>query len=119
MASVRKSLLWGGIAFGVVLAAIIGFRLDQAALAVVVGLTCGVGASIPVSLLIVSVLNKRATEQTGGKPRRPPAAPPVYIVTPQTQLKAGGLRDWPEEYALPAPRQRRFSIIGEEEMEEL
>jgi hypothetical protein len=119
MSSLRKSLLWGGIAFGVVLAAIIGFRLDQAALAVVVGLTCGVGASIPVSLLIVAVLNKRAKEQTKNEARAAPPSPPVYVVTPQTQLKSGRVREWPEEYALPAPRQRRFSIIGDEEMKEL
>ena len=108
----RSAAIWGSTAFGVTLALIIGLRLDRLALTVLVGVVCGVGASIPTALLIVTLTNRRYEKR---RPARPPAltAPPVILVTsprdPQTQ--------WPAAHPLPAPSQREFAVIGDEILE--
>ncbi len=117
--SLRRSLLWGLIAFGVVLAGIIGVRLEQAALTVVVGVGCGVGASVPTSILIVALMHRRNEKQDNRK--RPLAAqqPQVVVVTPQAAPQIQQAGAWPEQFALPVPSQRQFSVIGEDEVTDL
>ena len=112
--SVRKSIVWNAAAFGVVLAIIIGIRLEQAALTAVVGVVCGVGASIPTGLLVVMLLRRRDDKQRARV--RESQQPPVVVVTAPTapaQLPQGSA--WPGAFptALP-PAQREFSVIGEE-----
>jgi hypothetical protein len=119
--SLRRNLLWGAIAFGVALALVIGIRLDQAALAVVAGVTCGVGASIPTGLLVVFLLRRRdaAGERQGARRYgREMASPPVVVVTSPTvpQLPQGTA--WPGAYGAPQPAQREFAVIGEEGVED-
>ena len=118
-ASLRRGLLWGLIAFGIVLAGIIGVRLEQAALTVVVGVGCGVGASIPTSIVIVALMHKRNDLQGDHKRRLAAQQPPVVVVTPQAapQIQQPGV--WPEQYTLPVPKQRQFSVIGEDEFTDL
>jgi hypothetical protein len=102
------------MAFGVALAVVIGVRLEQAALAVLVGVVCGVGASIPTSLLIVSLL-RRQDQRTQEQRRRgmyPMQQPPVVVVTPPNAPQL----PQPVNWSAPAPAQRQFTVIGEEEM---
>ncbi len=138
--SLQYSGAWGAAAFGTTLAIIIGLRLDQAALAAMVGVICGIGASIPTSLLIVTLLRmrdegrlwspehsrRREAQSTGrkvrgarwmaqnqwGEARQPP---PVVVVTTPSVPQVQQSTTWPGEYAAPLPAQRQFSIIGEEE----
>jgi len=117
--SLRRTLAWGIIAFGVALAVIIGVRLEKAALTVIVGVTCGVGASIPTSLLIVALLQRRNDRREEKKRQLMTQPPPVVVVTPQAMPQAHQPGAWPQEYTLPLPSQRQFSVIGEEETEEL
>jgi hypothetical protein len=117
--SLRRTLAWGGIAFSVALAVIIGVRLEKAALTVIVGVTCGVGASIPTSLLIVALLQRRNDRREEKKRQLMTQPPPVVVVTPQAIPQAHQPGTWPQEYTLPLPSQRQFSVIGEEETEEL
>jgi hypothetical protein len=116
--SLRRTLAWGAIAFGVALAAVIGVRLEKAALTVVVGVTCGVGASIPTSLMIVALLQRRNEKRDERKRQLTTQPPPVIVVTPQAPPQSRQPGTWPEEYTLPLPSQRQFSVIGEEETEE-
>jgi hypothetical protein len=123
--SVRRHLLWGAIAFGVALALVIGIRLDQAALAVVAGVTCGVGASIPTGLLVVFLLRRRdaaASERRRARRYgREPASPPVVVVTPSSAPQLPQGTAWPGApgaYGAPLPAQREFAVIGEEGVED-
>lgn len=73
------------IAFSVTLAAVVGNRMGGEAMAVVVGVVCGVAASIPMSLLILLVVNrsKRQQEDPGAQVAqlRPQGNyPPVIVV---------------------------------------
>jgi hypothetical protein len=116
--SLRRSLAWGTIAFGVALAVVVGIRLEQAALTVVVGVACGVGASIPTSLLVVALLQKRTDKNQ--RQQQANQTPQVVVLAPQAipQMRGSGA-SWPQEYALPVPTQRQFSVIGEEETTDL
>ena len=116
--SLRRSALWGAIAFGLAMALIVGLRLEKAALTAVVGVICGVGASIPTSLLVVTLLQKRDNRRERGN-RRFGGQPPVVVVTPQSTPQFPPRETWPEEYTLPAQVQRKFSVIGEDETAEL
>ncbi len=117
--SMQRSLRWGAIAFGTVLALIVGVRLEQAALTVLVGLACGVGASIPTSILLVALMRKRSDRRAEKQRQMMPQAPPVVVVTPQAIPQALPPGSRPEEYTLPVPGQRQFSIIGEDDITDL
>lgn len=117
--SVRKSVAWSLVVFGGVLALVIGVRLEEAALAAIVGVACGVGASIPTSYLMVSWLRRRDTRQ---RERAYPAAqPPVVVVTPPTapQLPQRAQEAmWAGAYPTSPPVRREFAVIGEEEADD-
>lgn len=118
----RQSLTWGVVAFGVALAVVIGVRLDRAALAVVVGVACGVMAGIPTSLLIVLLLRRRdaANEKRKARDegREIARQPPVVVVAPPAAPQLPQPTAWPGEYATPLPAQRKFAVIGEEGTED-
>jgi len=69
------------IAFAVTLAVVVGNRMSTDAMAVVIGIVCGVGASIPTSLLIMAAASRRETKEERGQA----AFPPVVIVNPGHQ----------------------------------
>lgn len=98
-----------GLAFAITLAIMIGKRMSAEAMAVVVGIACGVLASVPASLLLLLVLGR---ESRGREDRRGAGAqtyPPVVIVqggTPQA-LPPGMPGYWPS--AAP-PMQREFQV---------
>jgi hypothetical protein len=103
------------MAFVVALAVVIGQRMSTDAMAVVVGIVCGVAASVPTSLLIIFVTGRRWREMRGEE-RSP--YPPVVVVNPGQG--AGGVNSHPHSGAyLPPPAPpatpRRFRVVGEDE----
>jgi hypothetical protein len=119
--SLRQSAAWGAVAFGVALAVVVGVRLDQAALAVTVGVACGVGASIPTGLLVVALMRRQDAAQRDerwvARSERPPPSPPVVVVAPPTAPPLPQSTTWPGAYAAPLPSQRQFAVIGEDELD--
>ena len=118
----RQSGVWGTVAFGVTLAVIIGLRLEQAALAVVVGVACGIAASLPAGLLIFFLLRRR---DSAPAPRARPnygremaGAPPVLVIQSPAMPALPQSTTWPGGYSMPVPAQREFAVIGEEGIED-
>jgi len=110
----RRVKLFAGLVvlvFAVTLAAIIGSRLSDEALAVLAGAVCGVGAAIPTSLLIIAVSQRRRDEQPVQPAAQQGSYPPVVVVTPHSGQSR--FNDW---NALPpslaAPMQRNFTVVG-------
>jgi len=124
--SMRRHLTWGAVAFGVALALVIGMRLDRAALAVIAGVTCGVGASIPTGLLVVYLLRRRdaaGERQAARGYGREVASPPVVVVTAPTAAQLPPGTAWPGAPGaygapVPAPAPREFAVIGAEGVED-
>ena len=120
--SLRQSGIWGAVAFGIALAVVVGVRLDQAALAVVVGVACGVMASIPTSVLIISLLRRRDAKNERRVMRdvehQVVQSPPMVVVAPPATPQLPQQGAWPGGYATPLPAQRQFAVIGEEEIED-
>ena len=123
----RNGIILIGIAFAVALAAIVGNRLSNDALAVVVGAVCGISASIPVTIgLVIAASRNWGREESVRDAERgydyrsnryAPQPPMVIFAPPQpAQLPYG----FPQgQYVAPmsapalgAPRE--FKIIGEE-----
>lgn len=125
----------------------IGSRLSDEAIMTIVGVACGIGASIPVSIgLLIALTRERTTygseeyiePQPDPEPynvyRRPAAPPPqlppqqppqIIVVAPPQQQLPPHLSPYPNYLqppqlgnALPAPMQERnFKIVGEDDGE--
>lgn len=84
----RNFLIPLGLAFGVALALIIGDKLSSDSMAVILGVAVGVAASVPMSLLLVTMMRREQRgSQIGVQPPPqsygPPAMPPpVYLLQP-------------------------------------
>jgi len=107
------------IAFFAGLGVMVGNRMSSEAMAVVVGVVCGVLAGIPTSVLMLVAMRARDRRAAQSQPAQPQPHhyPPVIVVSP------GGPQQLPSPYQSPgtvdgdwqsldAPR-REFRIIGE------
>jgi hypothetical protein len=110
----KKFLPLLGLGFGLGMAWMIGQRMSQDAMAIVLGVAVGVAASIPVSLLIVAVLRWDHRPPYPDVPMHPPQQP--MIVMPQDLFKPQGPQLPPitvgENFQLlPSPKQdSRFAM---------
>jgi hypothetical protein len=113
-----------GAAFAVGLAVVIGTRMSADAMAMVVGVACGMLASLPTSLLLVWALGRRGqanAAQVETQPRYGLGAgyPPVVVVNPGSGYGMHGYglpALGPLERGLPAPGgARSFRVVGQDE----
>ena len=115
----RKFMSAAGVAFAIALAVVIGFRISADAMAVIIGIICGVLASIPTSIILVWVLRQRERQLID-----PQAAyrmghfPPVVVVNGQ------GTNGHANHYMPPLltgtsipPGSRDFKVVGQENTE--
>ena len=83
------------VTFAVALAVVIGQRLSDQAVSILAGAACGVGASIPTSLLVVWVTQRQSKKEERLPPERSPGGvyPPVVVVQPPAQMGYGPLQE--------------------------
>ena len=108
-----------GVAFAVSLAVVIGTRMSPDAMAVVVGLGCGVLASLPTTTLMVWVLRQREKQEAHWRQSHLAQFPPVVVVNGQGP---GGYPGYPALPSLPAGSvssagPRHFKVVGQENTE--
>lgn len=115
----RKVMIVVSLAFAVTLAVVVGKRMSTEAMAVVVGVVCGVAAGLPMSMLMVLILNRRGEnelrpyEQSGG---RYGPYPPVVVIQGGTSVPNGLLPPYyPSQAIGHEPVQRQFRLVGEHE----
>ncbi len=99
-------------AFAVTLAVVIGQRLSDQAISILAGAVCGVGASIPTSLLIVWVTRRRQQDVRPNQPL-PGVYPPVVVVQqpPQPSGSVPQQLNYLSPYAA-QPIPREFTVVG-------
>jgi len=99
------------VAFAIALAVVVGTRMDREAMAVMMGMVCGVVAGVPTSLLIAAVTNRRGREERCGGIGRD--YPPVVVIQPGQ----GGPTYPSLPYVSPPSSPfatRKFHVVGEE-----
>jgi hypothetical protein len=116
----QRAFILAIIAFTVTLAIVVGDRLHSEALAVVVGIVCGVLASVPTSILLLILMRRLTTEPPNRSQQhhQPPAPyPPVIVINPN----AGPQSQPPNPFFDPPENRpagylpREFKIVGEED----
>lgn len=98
------------LVFCVVLAVIVGRRMSTEAMAVLVGVVCGIAAGIPTALLLLVAVtrrDRRRMEEAERRARQPTSYPPVVVIQGGQPLR------WPE----PPPCQPPPSLPRREAIE--
>ncbi len=117
----KRVVVLVGAVFAVALAVMIGGRLSADAMGVVVGVVCGVLASVPTSLVLVWALMRRTqgsgTEAVVRQGMGSSQYPPVVVVNPGPGYGMSGYGPPPvASHSLPAPGgPRSFKVVGDEE----
>lgn len=117
----KRFLYIAGIVFVVTLAVVMGTRMSPDAIAVVIGIICGVLASIPTSALLVWVMRQRDKQvemQMGQMRPFGGQYPPVVVVNGQGTNGYASAFPSPVLSAGPPPvGGRSFKVIGQENTE--
>ncbi|MBN1955121.1 MAG: hypothetical protein JW900_08745 [Anaerolineae bacterium] len=115
---IKQMAAAAGLAFAVTLAIIIGKQMTTEAMAVVIGVVCGVAAGIPTSVLLLVALSRRDSLRARDEAARQAQAsyPPVVVIQgpaqqPQLPAVQGGY--WPAPNAAPLVG-RQFHVVGDE-----
>jgi|SRR5579859_1656517 len=115
--NIRQFLYLCLLAFVVTLSMIIGWRLSDQAMAVIVGVVAGVAASIPTSLLVVwAVLRARAASDLAegalaNEPAASAANPPAASAQPRVIFVHAAPAAAPTAPALP-PGQGSYTVLS-------
>lgn len=119
----KKFFVIISIAFSVTLAVMIGYRISADAMAVIIGIVCGVLASIPTTVLMVWMVRQRDRQfelqaMQAGQATRFGQYPPVVVVNGQGTNGYGLPTMPPPLLASPGPPgSRDFKVIGQENTE--
>jgi hypothetical protein len=116
----KRAITLVGIAFAVGLAVVVGNRMSSDAIALVVGVVCGVLASVPTSLLVIWAMGRRGQSMAVESQARNGVGgpyPPVVVVNPGPGYGMPGYGAPPPGWdrQLPAGGPRQFKVVGEEE----
>lgn len=108
---VKKVLAAAAICFCVTLALIVGYRMSSEAMAVVIGVICGVLASVPMSgLILLLTQRRRQYEEPSWTSQR--YMPPVVVIQGGSPVQRSELPLVQPPMMASAPRE--FRVIGEE-----
>lgn len=115
----KRFLFMAGIVFVVTLAVVMGTRMSPDALAVVIGIICGVLASIPTSAMLVWVMRQRDKQVEMQLGQRPFGGqyPPVVVVNGQGTNGYGAAYPTALPAGSPPVGPRNFKVIGQENTE--
>ena len=114
----RKLAVGLGLVFVIALAIIVGKKMSADALAVVVGIVCGVVASIPTAILLLLMSAHRDRQRPQPPPARSGSYPPVVVIqggAPQALSPGQQPGYWPAPPPSPASN-RQFHVVGGEDM---
>jgi hypothetical protein len=116
----KQTMVAMGLIFVGVLAVIVAKQMSAEAMAVVIGVICGVAAAIPTSLLLLVVLtrNERRRYEQEDQKGRQGQYPPVVVIqggAPQALPPGAPAGYWPS----PAPgpmTDRQWQVVGGDEL---
>ena len=107
-----------GLTFAITLGVMIGKRMSADALAIVVGIACGVVASLPPLVLLLVVLLRRDRKEDQARHEQARALPPVIVVqggAPQALPPGAQAGYWPVAAPGMLP-ERTFQVVGGDDL---
>jgi hypothetical protein len=110
------------LAFSIALAIVVGKQMDTEAMAVVVGIVCGVAAGIPTSILLWVMISRREQHRVDDTVRRERQGqgpyPPVVVIqgAGQSGLPSGPPAGYWPSAPPSAHMDRQFQIVGGDDM---
>lgn len=118
--TVRQLGILLAVVFVVTLAIVVGKRMSAEAMAVVVGIVCGVAASIPTSVLLLLAVSRRERQSQDNRSQAgmERSYPPVVVVQGGGQPglpPGGGAGYWPSALNGPSA-QRDFHVVGGDDL---
>lgn len=116
---IKHVLMLVGLVFAITLAIVVGKKMSAEAMAVVVGIVCGVAAAIPTSVLLLVVITRRDRQQSADIDARSRqySSPPVVVIqggAPQA-LPGPQAGYWPSAQPGPAMN-REFHVVGGDDL---
>lgn len=116
----KQALIVVGLIFAIALAVVVGKKMSAEAMAVVVGVVCGVAAAIPTSILLLVVFTRRDRQQLGEMEARSRqhSSPPVIVIqggSPQALPPGPQAGYWPAAQPGPAVN-REFHVVGGDDL---
>lgn len=114
MRALRLAGLLMVLAFSITLAVVIGLRLSDRAMLILGGVVAGAAASIPVSLIVVTLAQRRREQAGAPRPlEREPEPRVIVIQTPAAPAAASSPDSRPPaSFSASPPRPRAFTVIG-------
>ena len=106
------------IGFCTALGAVVANRMSAEAMAVVIGVVCGVLASIPMAVLIMLLTNRsqqRQVENLAAAMQAQQGQPPVIIVGSAYPQLGPGSQPWPGSRPALGATEADFKILGDDE----
>jgi hypothetical protein len=111
-----------GLVFAITLAVVVGKQMSTDAMAVVVGVACGVAAGIPTSVLLLVALTRRERRRAEDAERQMRQAersfPPVIVIqggAPQALPPGPQTGYWPSSTPW-QPDRREFHVVGGDDL---
>jgi hypothetical protein len=115
----KLSALLAVLAFAITLAVVVGKQMSTEAMAVLIGIVCGVVASIPTTALLVVWLLRREKQREEDSSRQTRGAyPPVVVIqgsAPQNWPMGSQAGYWPAPAPGPLPN-RQFHVVGGDDL---
>lgn len=113
----KRFFFVSGVVSIAVLSIVVGTRISADAMAVIIGIVCGVLASIPTSVLLVWALRQRDRQlemQAANPYQRMGHYPPVVVVNGQGTNGYGSMMPPVPTLTATANGSRDFKVIGQE-----
>lgn len=100
---------------GITLAIAIVQRMSNEAIAVLAGAVCGVGASIPTSLLVIAVATRRERHAPNPYPAQGVQIPPIILQQPTLPQPGVGVEPPPWGATITRQPTREFQVVGDDD----
>lgn len=118
MARSSPALIIGVFGFTLALAIIIGSRLSEQAVSLLMGAACGAGLTAPFAIMAGMYYGSQRATRAHQQQTNTAAQPPIVVMTPPQQPMQPALPQWNNAYhSVPGysiPERRQYTILGEE-----
>jgi hypothetical protein len=112
------ALVIGIFGFALALAIIIGSRLSEQTMSLLMGAACGAGLTAPLAIVAGMYIGAQRAARAQKQQPSAPVQPSIVVMTPPQQSMQPALPQWntayPAVHGYSIPERRQYTILGEE-----